>query len=94
MPCHGADRRYAGGVVSSDKRGDSKELKSSSENMQIKIAVCDDDIRIQFLVEGFLKHILEGRGIESEIQCFDLGDELCDTYEKGKLAVTETINEL
>lgn len=52
--------------------------------MQIKIAVCDDDIRIQFLVEGFLKHILEGRGTESEIQCFDLGDELCDTYEKGK----------
>lgn len=52
--------------------------------MHIKIAVCDDDIKIQFLVEGFLRQILEDYGIESEIECFDLGDSLCDTYEKGK----------
>lgn len=52
--------------------------------MHIKIAICDDDIDIQFSVEGFLLHILEGYGIEAEIECFDLGDELCAAYEKGK----------
>lgn len=52
--------------------------------MHIKIAICDDDIKIQFSIEGFLQHILEEYNIESEIQCFDLGDTLCDIYEKGK----------
>lgn len=52
--------------------------------MHIKIAICDDDINIQFVVEGFLQHILGEYGIESEIECFDLGDKLCETYEKGK----------
>lgn len=52
--------------------------------MYIKIAICDDDINIQFAIEGFLQHILEKYGIGSEIECFDLGDELCEAYEKGK----------
>lgn len=53
-------------------------------NMHIKIAICDDDIKIQFAVEGFLQHMLEEYGIGSEIECFDLGDKLCEAYEKGK----------
>ena len=52
--------------------------------MHIKIAICDDDINIQFVVEEFLQHILEEYNIESEIECFDFGDKLCETYEKGK----------
>lgn len=52
--------------------------------MHIKIAICDDDINIQFAVEGFLQHILGEYGIGSQIECFDLGDELCEAYEKGK----------
>lgn len=52
--------------------------------MHIKIAICDDDINIQFTIEGFLQHILEEYGVESEIECFDLGDKICESYEKGK----------
>lgn len=52
--------------------------------MHIKIAICDDDINIQFTIEGFLQHILEEYGVESEIECFDLGDKICENYEKGK----------
>lgn len=51
--------------------------------MHTKIAICDDDINIQFVVEGFLQHIFEEYGIELEIECFDLGDKLCEVYEKG-----------
>lgn len=54
------------------------------KKMHIKIAICDDDIKIQFSVEEFLQQILEEYGIESEIECFDLGDKLCDIYERGK----------
>lgn len=50
----------------------------------MKIAICDDDINVQFVVEGFLQHILGEYDIESQIECFDLGDKLCETYEKGK----------
>ena len=52
--------------------------------MHIKIAICDDDINIQFTIEGFLQHILEEYGVESEIECFDLGDKICESHEKGK----------
>lgn len=59
-------------------------MKGHDKKMHIKIAICDDDIKIQFSVEEFLKNILKEYDIESEIQCFDLGDKLCDAYEKGK----------
>lgn len=52
--------------------------------MHIKIAICDDDIKIQFSLEGFLQNILEEYSIQSEIECFDSGDALCDAYVKGK----------
>lgn len=52
--------------------------------MQLKIAICDDDIHIQFSIEGHLQQILKGYGIEAEIECFDSGDELCEIYEKGR----------
>lgn len=52
--------------------------------MHIKIAICDDDIKIQFSLEGFLQNILEEYSIQPEIECFDSGDALCDTYVKGK----------
>lgn len=52
--------------------------------MHIKAAICDDDIKVQFSVEGFLQHILGDYGIDCEIECFDSGDELCETYEKGR----------
>ena len=52
--------------------------------MHIKIAICDDDINIQFTIESFVQSILEEYGIEKEIECFDSGDKLCNIYEKGK----------
>jgi len=62
----------------------SKNSEGNDKTMHIKIAVCDDDIQIQFSVEGFLQHLLKEYGIASEIECFDLGDKLCEVYEKGK----------
>lgn len=52
--------------------------------MHIKIAICDDDIRIQFAVENYLQKICDENDIEAEIQCFDNGDDLCSQYENGK----------
>lgn len=52
--------------------------------MYIKIAICDDDIRIQFSIGDFLQHILGMYGIKAEIECFDSGDELCRVYENGR----------
>lgn len=52
--------------------------------MHIKIAICDDDIKIQFTIEKFVQSILEEYSIEKEIECFDCGDKLCNIYEKGK----------
>lgn len=61
-----------------------KGLCERNGNMQIKIAICDDDINIQFAMEGFLQHIFEEYRIDFEIECFDSGDQLCERYEKGK----------
>lgn len=50
----------------------------------IKVAICDDDIKVQFAMEEFLQRILGEYGIEAEIECFDRGDKLCREYWKGK----------
>jgi hypothetical protein len=50
----------------------------------MKIAICNDDIKIQFAIEGYVQHILEAYNIESEMECFDSGDNLCEHYEEGK----------
>ena len=50
----------------------------------MKIAICDDEINIQFAVEGFIQKICSRRNIDVEIECFDSGDELCSKYEKGE----------
>ena len=52
--------------------------------MHIKIAICDDDIKIQFAMEDYLKQIENEYGIECDIECFDKGDMICENYEKGK----------
>ncbi len=51
--------------------------------MQTKIAICDDDINIQFAIEGFLQQIFDGYNLSVEIECFDAGDRLCEIYKKG-----------
>lgn len=51
--------------------------------MQIKIAICDDDINIQFAVEEFLQQIFDAYNLSVEIECFDFGDQLCEIYKKG-----------
>ena len=53
--------------------------------MHIKIAICDDDIKIQFAMEDYLKQIENEYGIECDIECFDKGDMICENYEKGKV---------
>jgi DNA-binding LytR/AlgR family response regulator len=51
--------------------------------MYTKIAICDDDINIQFAVEGFLQQIFEEYNLFIEIECFDAGEQLCEAYKKG-----------
>ena len=52
--------------------------------MSVKIAICDDDINMQFIVEGLVEKIMERHGLKAEIECFDCGDALCEAYEVGK----------
>lgn len=52
--------------------------------MSVKIAICDDDINIQFIVEEFVEKLMELHGLKAEIECYDCGDALCEAYEVGK----------
>jgi len=52
--------------------------------MHLKVAVCDDEIQIQFMIEGFLERIFEEYAIDAEIECFSSGEEFCDSYVRGK----------
>ena len=52
--------------------------------MSVKVAICDDDINVQFIIEGYVVKLLEKQGLKAEIECFDCGDALCEAYETGK----------
>ncbi len=51
--------------------------------MHLKIAVCDDEIQIHFLLERLLTQILAPKDISADIDCFSSGEELCSVYQKG-----------
>lgn len=51
--------------------------------MHLKIAVCDDEIQIQFLLENLLTQILEQKNIKADIDCYSNGEELCRIYQNG-----------
>ena len=51
--------------------------------MHLKIAVCDDEIQIQFLLEDLLTQILTQKDITADIECYSSGEELCRIYQKG-----------
>lgn len=52
--------------------------------MQLKIAVCDDEYKIQFMMEEFLQTILDEYAIEAEVECYSSGEEFCRSFDKGK----------
>lgn len=55
--------------------------------MHLKIAVCDDEYRIQFMIEDFLQKILDEYAIEAEIECYSSGEEFCKSFVKGKFDI-------
>lgn len=51
--------------------------------MHLNLAVCDDEIQIQFMIEEFLQQIFGEYGISVNIECFSSGEEFCDNFSKG-----------
>ena len=57
---------------------------SVTELLHLSIAICDDDINVQFAIEQYLKDIFNEYAIDADIDCYGSGEELCDHFEKGK----------
>ena len=51
--------------------------------MSVRIAICDDDIQIQDIIEEYIEKIMGSYGIETEIDSYDCGDDLCAIYSPG-----------
>ena len=52
--------------------------------LHLSIAICDDDINVQFAIEQYLKDIFNEYSMDAEMDCYGSGEELCDHFEKGK----------
>ena len=52
--------------------------------LHLSIAICDDDINVQFAIEQYLKDIFNEYAIDADIDCYGSGEELCNHFEKGK----------
>ena len=52
--------------------------------LHLSIAICDDDINVQFAIEQYLKDIFNEYSVDAEIDCYGSGEELCNHFEKGK----------
>ena len=52
--------------------------------MQIKIAICDDEIKICSHIENMLKYILSQKFLEYDIDVFYSGEALCEEMERTK----------
>lgn len=51
--------------------------------MRYKIAICDDESQICFLIQNHLKQIFRERIVDYEVDCFTSGEELCEQMEKA-----------
>lgn len=43
--------------------------------MKLKIAICEDEYNIQFLLEDFVQEVLNGYNLEYEIEVYSNGEE-------------------
>ena len=48
----------------------------------MRIAICDDEINIQQIIEGYIKNICTNKKIDFEVKCYSSGDELCENYQR------------
>lgn len=54
------------------------------DRISLKIAICDDEYKIQFKIEEFLGEILKTYALQADIECFSSGEEFCHSFERGK----------
>lgn len=50
--------------------------------MKLKIAICEDEYNIQFLLEDFVQEVLNGYNLEYEIEVYSNGEEFCRNFQK------------
>ena len=51
--------------------------------MKLKIAICEDEYNIQFLLEDFVQEVLNGYNLEYEIEVYSNGEEFCRNFQKN-----------
>ena len=51
--------------------------------MKLKIAICEDEYNIQFLLEDFVQEVLNGYNLEYEIEVYSNGEEFCRKLKKN-----------
>ena len=54
------------------------------EREVVNIAICDDDYKVQFLIEDGVTRMFDEYGKKAIIECFDTGDDLCESYKKER----------
>ena len=50
----------------------------------MSIAVCDDDTKIQSIVQEYICKYSMEKDIDIKVDCYDTGEELCNQYQRGK----------
>lgn len=51
--------------------------------MKLKIAICEDEYNIQFLLEDSVQEVLNGYNLEYEIEVYSNGEEFCRNFQKN-----------
>ena len=50
----------------------------------MSIAVCDDDTKIQSIVQEYICKYSMEKNMDIKVDCYDTGEELCNQYQRGK----------
>ena len=50
----------------------------------MSIAVCDDDTKIQSIVQEYICKYSMEKDMDIKVDCYDSGEELCNQYQRGK----------
>lgn len=50
----------------------------------MSIAVCDDDTKIQSIVQEYICKYSMEKDMDIKVDCYDTGEELCNQYQRGK----------
>ena len=53
--------------------------------MKLKIAICEDEYNIQFLLEDFVQEVLNGYNLEYKIEVYSNGEEFCRRSEERRV---------